>query len=106
MVLVIKSLLPHARPFEVNGRLPLTFTIPTPETSFPSAHSTVAFAIAASIWLHKKKLGIWFIALAILVAMGRVATNVHYMIDVVSGGFVGVGTAYLVKKLHVFKLLG
>lgn len=105
LVTTIKSLLPLPRPYEVNGEPALTFTLPRTMTSFPSAHTTVAFAIAISVWLHRKKIGFWFIIGAVLVALGRVASNVHYFVDVVGGALIGLGVAYIIKKIHLFKLL-
>jgi PAP2 superfamily. len=104
IVTILKSTFPMVRPFQIDGRPPLTITVPTGST-FPSSHSAVAFAIAMSVWLHKKKMGIVFILLAILVAFGRVASNVHWSIDVVVGGCVGVLTAYGLERLHLFGLL-
>lgn len=101
---MFKSLLPISRPFEVNGLIPLTITIPA-SNSFPSSHSAVAFAAAVSIWLHNKKLGQKFIVLAFLVALGRVMSNVHSVLDVTAGGLLGAGCAYIIGKLHLYKLL-
>lgn len=103
-VQMIKGLLPIARPFEINSLLPLTITIPN-SSSFPSAHSAVAFAGAISIWLHNKRLGEKFIVLAIFVALGRVLSHVHSILDVVIGGSLGVLSSYFIGKLHLYKLL-
>ena len=77
IVLILKSLLPFPRPYEISGVVPLTLTIPQKATSFPSAHSSVAFAIGISVWLHKKKIGFWFIVGAFLVALGRIISVAH-----------------------------
>jgi len=101
---MFKGLLPVTRPFELNGLIPLTITIPA-SNSFPSTHSAVAFAGAASIWLHNKKLGQKFIILAVFVALGRVLSNVHSVLDVLAGGLLGVVSAYIIEKLHLYNLL-
>lgn len=101
---MIKGLLPIARPFEIGGLTPLTITIPS-SNSFPSGHSAVAFAGAVSIWLHNKKLGGKFLMLAILVALGRVLSHVHSVLDVVVGGGLGILSSYFIGKLHLYKLL-
>lgn len=105
IVMVIKSLLPEARPFQVYGVYPLTFTLPSSYSSFPSGHAAVAFAVATSVWIHNKKLGLRFIVLAGLVALGRVLSDAHFFGDILVGGLVGVITSFLLKKLHLFKLV-
>ncbi len=102
---MLKSLFPSLRPFQQYGIIPLTITIPSVNSSFPSAHAAVAFAIATSIYIHKKRLGIRFLILAVLVALGRILSGVHFIHDVVVGSLIGVFTSYLIKRLHVTKLV-
>jgi undecaprenyl-diphosphatase len=101
---MLKSLLPSVRPFLVNMELPLTYTLHF-DNAFPSSHAAVAFGLATTLWLHNKKLGIVYIALAILIAIGRVFANVHYILDVVVGGMIGTMVAVIVDKIHLFRLL-
>ena len=65
------------------------------EKSFPSAHATFAFALAAGVALHNRKWGNALLAMAALVAFGRVAVGVHYPTDVVAGALVGLVAAKL-----------
>ena len=104
IVSIVKSTFPMVRPFQIDGRPPLTITVPGSST-FPSSHSAVAFAIAVSVWFHNKKMGLGFIVLAALVAAGRVVSNVHWIVDVVVGGAVGSATSYLLTRMHLFGLL-
>lgn len=101
---MLKTLFPTLRPFEFNGHPPLTLTIPG-DGSFPSTHAAIAFAIAGSIFLHDKKIGLFFAVMAILVALGRVLSNVHTLFDVVFGASYGLASSYILKRLHVDKLL-
>lgn len=101
---MIKSLIPSLRPFEVNGRPPLTMTVPD-GGAFPSGHTAAAFGIAVSIFLHDKKLGVAYILLALFVGVGRVLSNVHYPIDILIGALVGTLVAFAGEKVHVYKLL-
>ena len=103
---MIKSLLPVYRPFIANGHNPLTLTLPSANSSFPSSHVAVAFAMACSLWIHNKKLGARFALLAILVGFGRIASNVHFLSDVLVGILIGILIAFLLKRLHTFKVVG
>jgi undecaprenyl-diphosphatase len=101
---MIKSLLPIPRPYQVNGTLPMTLTIPF-DSTFPSGHAAAAFGLATSIWLHEKKLGYVFILIACLVGFGRIISNVHYTSDVLAGIMVGIAIAFLTDRVHLFKLV-
>lgn len=101
---IIKSLIPTLRPFMLNGRNPLTLTIPI-DGAFPSTHATVAFACAISVLLHSKKSGAVFIVLAVLVSIGRVMSNVHHLPDVIAGVIIGTVAAYALRKVHLYKAL-
>jgi undecaprenyl-diphosphatase len=101
---MIKSFYPSLRPFEVNGISPMTLSVPL-DGSFPSTHTAVAFALAFAVYLHNRKTGIIFLLGAIIVALGRVLSNVHFAVDIAAGAIIGVAIAYLLEKMHVTKLL-
>jgi len=101
---MLKNLIPSIRPFQINGYVPLTFTIPT-DSSFPSSHAAATFAMATSVWLHNKKLGIIFMVGAVLTCVGRIIANVHYPFDVATGGFLGIASSVVVARLHLGKLI-
>lgn len=102
---MLKSLLPTQRPYVLSGELPLTLTLPSDNSSFPSAHAAVAFALATSVWSHNKRLGVRFLIMATLVGLGRILSNVHFLTDVWAGTGIGIFTAYITKRLHTYKLL-
>lgn len=75
------------------------------DSSFFSAHAATSFAAATVIYLtYGKKVGMLLLSVAGLIAAGRVLVNVHYPIDVIVGGTVGIFTALTISTLCV-KLL-
>lgn len=96
---LVKWLHHTPRPFEINGAT--TFTLwAKPDGSFPSGHTALAFALATSVLLHHRRLGLIFIVAALLVGTGRVLSNVHYPIDILVGAATGTATALLLHRLH------
>ena len=57
--------------------------------SFPSDHSVIAGAFVAGLLLLDRRLGFAAVALALLVAFGRVYTGVHYPADAGGGLLIG-----------------
>lgn len=97
---ILKQLFHTPRPYLVDGLSTMTLTVPN-GFSFPSDHSAIAFALAVTIWLHDRKVGIIFIILAFCVAWARVAANVHWPVDVVGGGMLGTLVALVIEKVHL-----
>jgi len=102
---MFKTFFPTLRPYEVDGGSFLTFTRLHSPGSFPSTHAAVAFALAFSVWLHDKKIGLLFLLAAFAVGLGRVLSNVHYPLDIIAGGLMGVLVAIAVDKIHLYGLL-
>jgi undecaprenyl-diphosphatase len=72
--------------------------------SFPSGHATTAFALAAVVGFLSPR---WFypmLAVAVLIALSRVALGVHYPSDVTGGAILGLLGAYLAR--FIFALRG
>lgn len=85
--------------------------------SFPSGHATIYFALALAIFYfiqqtasspdsaghfhnnQDSKLGWWCLGMALLICLGRVFAGVHWPSDVFIGALIGLGSAWLVKKL-------
>ncbi|WP_236113777.1 phosphatase PAP2 family protein [Maritalea mediterranea] len=61
--------------------------------SFPSGHTTTAFALATAIYLLTGRWGALAYIGAVLIALSRIVDGVHYFSDVVAGTFLGVGGA-------------
>lgn len=71
-------------------------------SSFPSGHTSEAFATATSLTLITKK---WYVGVpayswAYLVGHSRMYLGVHYPSDVIAGAFVGMGSSILCYQLN------
>jgi undecaprenyl-diphosphatase len=67
-----------------------------PNLSFPSGHTTLAFATAATLGICVPRWRYLFYGLACITAAERVAENAHYVTDAVAGAGLGTLSAYLV----------
>ena len=71
--------------------------------SFPSRHAALGF-FAAYFLPADKKYKILLYAWAILIAISRLALNLHWFTDVLVGSIVGLAFAYLVEKIPLEKI--
>jgi membrane-associated phospholipid phosphatase len=95
----LKFIVNRSRPFDT---YPLLITKKSygGDPSFPSSHTSAAFATATSLSLIYPK---WYIIIpsytwASLVAYSRMHLGVHYPSDVLGGIVVGIGTSYITFK--------
>lgn len=100
VVKVIKFVVAHPRPFETLLDSNLLVVIKGGD-SFPSGHSALSFALATTIYLHHKRLGILLFGFAILVAYSRMYVGVHYPLDVFAGMLLGMLIPYAFHRLFV-----
>ena len=96
--LILKNIFARPRPFDLD---PETYAwwfkvyvfpdiVSKPESfSFPSGHSSSAFAVAFVALFYNRKWGFATLILAVLMAFSRVYVEVHYPTDVIAGVFVG-----------------
>jgi len=89
----------RTRPFAALDRVTLLIGEPLTPKSFPSDHAAMAFAIAVSVWFAWPRLGRWMIAVAALVAVGRVYVGVHYPGDIIAGAALGTFWAWAVRRI-------
>jgi undecaprenyl-diphosphatase len=93
------------------GRLRPPFADPSfiaattaPDTpSFPSGHTTTAFAAAAAVGVFYPRLRVPLYALAALVGLSRVYLGVHFGLDVLVGALLGItiglAVAWAIRRL-------
>ncbi|MBU0648921.1 phosphatase PAP2 family protein [Patescibacteria group bacterium] len=66
--------------------------------SFPSEHTTMAFALAMAVFLTHRKFGTVLLVLAGVVGLSRIYVGIHYPLDVLVGALIGVCMAYASVK--------
>lgn len=71
--------------------------------SFPSGHATLFMALAVMVSLHHKRVGYIFIFFALVISLARVASGVHFPIDILVGWIIGGGLSLFIYKNLDFK---
>lgn len=97
----LKNLIQRPRPFETLVGLHIIITKPS-TYSFPSGHTSSAFACAFMLGYFFKKYKWYFYALASLIGFSRVYLLVHYPSDVICGVILGF-ISYLIVKIIYLK---
>lgn len=67
--------------------------------SFPSGHAAFFFALSTVIYLHNKRLGIWFYVTSAVIGVARVAAGVHYPTDILGGAVLGIAVGLAAHQL-------
>ena len=96
----LKYSINRPRPSAINNRIVPEGTAGSP--SFPSGHTSEAFATATSLLIAYPK---WYVIVpaycwAGSVAVSRMYLGVHYPTDIIGGVIVGAGSAWLTYKLN------
>ena len=65
--------------------------------SFPSGHSQTIWAVMTVLMVLWPNCRLAFVVLGVLVSFSRVATTVHFLSDVVMGGFLGIAFALMIR---------
>ncbi len=96
----LKFAVNRERPFDAYPHIDKVASVTTP--SFPSGHTTYAFALATSVSLNYQK---WYIVVPSYVWAGavgysRMHLGLHYPSDVLAGAVIGSGSAFLCHKIN------
>jgi undecaprenyl-diphosphatase len=86
---IISHLWERPRPFVTHQAFTHLLSAPSPDSSFPSDHAAIAFAIAFGVLAFSRRAGIFFLAAATLIGLSRIALGLHYPSDVLAGVLVG-----------------
>jgi len=94
--LVIHAAYDRPRPYE-SHRIAHPWSSST-DASFPSDHASASLAIAFAILAFDLPVGVVFLVVAVLIAVGRVLIGAHYPGDVAASLVVGAVSAFLVVR--------
>lgn len=94
---ILNNFLFRDRPF-VDHEVSLLFYEPT-DSSFPANVAALAFAVSTAVWVFNRRVGNALLAVSALYAFSRVYAGVHYPLDVIAGGVIGVVAAVVAHAL-------
>jgi undecaprenyl-diphosphatase len=94
---LLKNLVGRVRPFDIISGIELLIRSPH-DYSFPSGHTSAAFAAATVLWLNCHKAKHVLLGLAVLMGFSRLYLYVHYLSDVLAGALVGIASGFLAVK--------
>ncbi|MGZ4912742.1 MAG: phosphatase PAP2 family protein [Halobacteriota archaeon] len=92
LTLGLKYLIARPRPSDLG-------IIPESEPSFPSAHTSNAFALATTLSYYHRKAAPFLFAWAILIAFSRVFLGFHYFTDLLGGAAVGIVASLIITRI-------
>ena len=85
---ILKNIIQRPRPFLESSVINMIIEKPV-SYSFPSGHTTAAFAAAGILSKYFKKYSVLFFTIAILIGFSRLYLYVHYPTDVIAGAILG-----------------
>ena len=92
----IKLFFFRPRPF-VKRRIGIL--IPSKEdSSFPSKHTLLVFAVSTTIFLYERSLGSIMLVLSVLTGFSRIWVGHHYVSDIIGSAFIAIITSSILEK--------
>ncbi|WP_428912313.1 undecaprenyl-diphosphatase [Niallia sp. Krafla_26] len=85
------------RPF-VNKRVGILIPSKT-DSTFPSKHTMLVFAISTTIFLYDRVLGLIMSALSVLTGFSRIWVGHHYPSDIIGSAFIAAMTSTILEKI-------
>lgn len=97
--LSVKLVVEEARPCYAFPHAFILETCPvSTDYSFPSNHTAVAVAMAASLLMVNRRLGILSVLLAVVMGVSRVYNGAHYPHDVLAAAAIGIVAAWVAMR--------
>ena len=72
------------------------------DSTFPSKHTLLAFAISTSIFLHERILGSIMWVLSVLTGFSRIWVGHHYPSDIIGSAFIGTMISITLDRISRF----
>jgi undecaprenyl-diphosphatase len=94
---IVGILLPRPRPYLATNAIVLVAH--APDTSFPSDHAILAFAVTAVLATVSRRLAAWLLVFSVVLLFARVYVGVHYPADVIGGALLGAASGWAVLRL-------
>lgn len=107
IVLIVKGIVGRARPYLFETEGPFGFNSMSFESvyaSWPSGHTTTAFAFAAALVLLSPRLKFVMVPFAVIAGYSRMALGAHYFADVIMGATLGTLSAIFIYRWLAPKL--
>jgi undecaprenyl-diphosphatase len=93
---VIAQIWHRPRPYETHPQV--YHLTKSHDPSFPSDHASAAFGIAFGIYFIDRRIGKFFLAVAVLIGFGRLLVGAHYLTDVLASVVVAAVAAGLIVR--------